>query len=240
MRSIRCLMGFLLCLPLYATPETGVYFESGPRRTTMIELFTSEGCSSCPPAEAYLNRFADHPDLWRRYIPLAFHVDYWDYLGWRDPFASAAHGKRQRDYAQLRRKRTVYTPAFVVNGEHRWLRDGLPDAPVRDVGRLAVRVEGEVIALRFDAGASGVRPQQAHAALLGMGLSSRIQAGENKGRLSRHEFVVLARQSVRGEGPEWRVPLPRDAREAPRRALVVWLSSEDDPTPLQAAGGFLP
>src|SRR5436309_15974793 len=63
-------------------------FESGPQKVRLIELFTSEGCSSCPPAEAWLSKLKSDPRLWKDFVPLAFHVDYWDHLGWRDPFAS--------------------------------------------------------------------------------------------------------------------------------------------------------
>ena len=63
-------------------------FESGPTRAHLIELFTSEGCSSCPPAESWLSKLKNEPGLWKNFVPLAFHVDYWDHLGWKDPFAS--------------------------------------------------------------------------------------------------------------------------------------------------------
>jgi len=62
-------------------------FETGPQKTHLIELFTSQGCSSCPPAEAWLSKLKNEPGLWKNFVPLAFHVDYWDRLGWRDPFA---------------------------------------------------------------------------------------------------------------------------------------------------------
>lgn len=86
-----------LVLPAGQALADTLRFESGVRQNVMIELYTSEGCSSCPPAEAYLNAYAVHPQLWTRYLPLAFHVDYWDYLGWRDRYAAAEHGARQRE-----------------------------------------------------------------------------------------------------------------------------------------------
>src|SRR5205809_201633 len=63
----------------------GQTFESGPARVHVIELFTSQGCSSCPPAEAWLSKLKNEPRLWKDFMPIAFHVDYWDRLGWRDP-----------------------------------------------------------------------------------------------------------------------------------------------------------
>ena len=78
----------------------------------VVELFTSQGCSSCPPADELLGRLADREDV----IALSLHVDYWDYLGWRDVFSSPAHTRRQRDYAGVMGERMVYTPQIVVQG----------------------------------------------------------------------------------------------------------------------------
>jgi hypothetical protein len=78
----------------------------------VVELFTSQGCSSCPPADAILARLTERPDV----IPLALHVDYWDYIGWADSFASPAFTKRQKGYARARGARTIYTPQMIVGG----------------------------------------------------------------------------------------------------------------------------
>ena len=78
----------------------------------LLELFTSQGCSSCPPADKLLGEFADDPSL----VALSVPIDYWDYLGWKDTLASPAHSARQRAYARVRGDRQVYTPQIVVNG----------------------------------------------------------------------------------------------------------------------------
>ncbi len=75
-------------------------FTSPETRVTLLELYTSEGCSSCPPADRWLSGLRDDPRLWREVVPVAFHVDYWDAIGWPDRFASAAHSERQRTYAR--------------------------------------------------------------------------------------------------------------------------------------------
>jgi hypothetical protein len=77
-----------------------------------VELFTSQGCSSCPPADAYLGLLSKRPDI----VALSFHVDYWDYIGWKDPFATRATTDRQRAYARVLKQRYVYTPEMVVEG----------------------------------------------------------------------------------------------------------------------------
>src|SRR5471030_1071545 len=77
-----------------------------------IELFTSQGCSSCPPADAQLGKLSERPDI----VALSFHVDYWDYIGWKDRFASQEMTERQRVYARVLKQRYVYTPEMVVDG----------------------------------------------------------------------------------------------------------------------------
>ncbi|HVY71138.1 MAG TPA: DUF1223 domain-containing protein, partial [Verrucomicrobiae bacterium] len=101
-------------------------FRTGEQRVSLLELFTSEGCSSCPPAEEWLSRQKASQDLWKTFVPVAFHVDYWDYLGWRDPWASHAHTTRQQAYANAWRAESIYTPGFVLNGKERkgWGRFG--------------------------------------------------------------------------------------------------------------------
>jgi hypothetical protein len=91
--------------------------EQAPGAPVVLELFTSQGCSSCPPADKLLRKLADHPKLGARVLPLAFHVDYWDDLGWKDPHASPAWSQRQRDYAAALRAPTVYTPQLVIDGQ---------------------------------------------------------------------------------------------------------------------------
>jgi hypothetical protein len=80
----------------------------------IVELFTSQGCSSCPPADAFLGELASRPDV----VALAMHVDYWDYIGWKDPFAKRMYTERQRDYARSLWQRFVYTPQMVVDGRY--------------------------------------------------------------------------------------------------------------------------
>src|ERR1700758_1185011 len=94
------------------SPTHETIFESGVVQTTLIELFTSEGCSSCPRAEKWLSGLKSNPDLWKRTIPVAFHVDYWDHLGWRDRFSKLEFTERQQYYAAAWRNDSVYTPGF--------------------------------------------------------------------------------------------------------------------------------
>jgi len=218
-------------------------FGSGTHRVTVVELYTSEGCSSCPPAEAYLNGLAARPGLWTRYVPLAFHVDYWDYLGWRDRFAVPANGARQRRYVALERMNAVYTPAFVLNGRGwRPARRGAVPAPhASSAPRLRVQLAGPRVAVTLSHDAAVPRPREFHLAVLGMGLHSHIGAGESRGRDAIHDFVVLAHTRRASGENRWSTALPAVPAVAARRyALAVWVNRPGDPTPLQATGGYIP
>ena len=97
----------------------GKVSEMQGRSVAVIELFTSEGCSSCPPADTNLERISKRePTSDGTVIPLSFHVDYWNYLGWKDPFSREAFSERQRDYARASKQKGVYTPQMVVNGKY--------------------------------------------------------------------------------------------------------------------------
>ncbi|MEJ2106038.1 MAG: DUF1223 domain-containing protein [Acidiferrobacteraceae bacterium] len=235
----------LLCCLALASPvamPADLEFRSGPERTTLIELYTSEGCSSCPPAEAWMNRLARDSRVWRDFVPVAFHVDYWNYLGWTDRFSRPGYGQRQRHYARVLGQPTVYTPAFFVNGQP-WRPGNITRMLAREStapGELAVRLNGHQVSARLSA-ADRPGPFTLNIAVLGMGLRSDIRAGENAGRRARHDFVVLAASQLKGHSGKWQTTLPRvGAFDASRYALAAWISSPGDPRPLQATGGYLP
>ncbi|WP_421856192.1 DUF1223 domain-containing protein [Oricola sp.] len=107
----------LLALTVTASIAAGTVIASAqntrsPTVLGVVELFTSQGCNSCPPADAALERFAARDDV----LALGYHVDYWDYLGWRDTLGSAENSKRQYDYARALKRRGVYTPQAIING----------------------------------------------------------------------------------------------------------------------------
>ena len=101
-------------------------FQSPATRTALLELFTSEGCSSCPPAETWLTSLKTSPGLWKEFVPVAFHVDYWDHLGWRDPWSSREFSDRQRAYAASWSNNSVYTPGFVLTARNTLTGRGSP------------------------------------------------------------------------------------------------------------------
>ena len=103
-------MAALMALPMIGVGATQA---TAGDRVVLIELYTSQGCSSCPPADALLKELASRDDV----IPLALHVDYWDYIGWKDEFADPAYADRQRAYAHAAGQRTIYTPQMIVGGK---------------------------------------------------------------------------------------------------------------------------
>jgi len=221
-----------------ATAQGGdVVFESKPARTHLIELFTSEGCSSCPPAEAWLNNLKNEPRLWQDFVPIAFHVDYWDHLGWRDPFASKIWTERQADYSARWKSGSVYTPAFVLDGVA-WHNTALPPAATETPGVLKITVNGERVVASFKPATKAGRHYEIHLARLGFGLGSDVTAGENSGRKLAHDFVVLGltNEGMKSGVKELRLPVTSSNS---RSALAAWITEAGQIEPLQAVGGWL-
>jgi hypothetical protein len=224
-------------------------FQSGTNHTALIELYTSEGCSSCPPAEESFSRLKAHARLWVDFVPAAFHVDYWDYLGWRDPFGAPDYSERQQAYAAEWKSRSVYTPGFVLDGYEwrgRFSADKLPSPSPRTVGTLTLNSEdSKRWTLRFEpTSRSSSGSVVFYAALLGFDLSTNVKAGENRGRKLQHDFVVLTMSKVEpsqsGEAFEGMATLPPPRIHCERFAVAAWVCRSGTLEPLQAVGGWLP
>ena len=236
---------FLLGTSMLSAAETR--FESGPQQTALVELYTSEGCSSCPPAEAWLSRLKDDPGLWKKFVPIAFHVDYWDRLGWRDRFSSRQWTERQRGYASRWQSESVYTAAVVLNGNEmrNWSGASIPPPNEKQAGVLSAKTtDGKSFAIEFRPASGTAVDWEAHAALLGSGISSKIGAGENRGRNLQHDFVVLGLRdaTMQGDGEvrHASLPIPATSEVGARLAVAIWVSARDRLAPIQATGGWLP
>ena len=224
-------------------PQT---FESGETQSSLIELFTSEGCSSCPPAEKWLSALKSSSDLWKKAVPVAFHVDYWDRLGWRDRFAKPEFTSRQQRYAAAWGGDSVYTPGFVVNGKkwRGWFGGNAMPITSTKVGVLRVSAgdDGKVSAT-FTPDTMQARPLSLTIALLGNDLESDVKRGENSGRKLRHDFVVLqlAKSEMTNQGNLWTgtVLLSSNAGTDKATALAAWVKSGETASPIQATGGWL-
>lgn len=225
-----------------ATANGGdVVFESKPARTHLIELFTSEGCSSCPPAEAWLSNLKNEPRLWQDFVPLAFHVTYWDHLGWRDPFASDKWTERQGVYSARWKSESVYTPAFVLDGVA-WRNASLPPAATETAGVLKIMISGERVTAAFKPATNTARHYEIHLARLGFGLGADVRAGENSGRKLVHDFVVLGltNEGMKAGAKELKLPADSSKQAAnSRSAIAAWVTAAGQIEPIQTVGGWL-
>jgi hypothetical protein len=231
---------FLLLLVAFGVPALAASCkaESGDRTVALVELYTSEGCSSCPPADRWLSGLAARGFGAERVVPLALHVDYWDYIGWKDPYGQREFSLRQRKLSQLQRLALVYTPQVMVQGRDfpRW---GSPafDAAVAAINarpaqaRIVLEILGASgAALDAQAGAELADPTRAGDAVLYLAvfenrLTSRVTAGENSGRTLTHDHVVLEWLGPFAFGPSGRVferrPLALLPKGAPERSGVA-------------------
>jgi hypothetical protein len=178
--------------------------EEGP---VVMELFTSQGCSSCPAADRLLTRLGAAPELSTRLFPLAFHVDYWNHIGWTDPFSSRPWTERQRRYARELSGGRVYTPQLVVNGRTQTvgndeeevlalLREALARKPAADL-HVQLSAAGGPDRLRAQVTAEMARAPEAKAkalellvALYQKDLTTSVGKGENEGRKLENDYVV--------------------------------------------------
>jgi hypothetical protein len=226
-----------------------IEFHSSDGQTALVELYTSEGCSSCPPAEKWLSRLKEAPGLWSDFVPVAFHVDYWDYLGWHDKWANKQFSDRQRDYAGVWASENIYTPEFVLNGKEWHNGFGFKGAPALSENRTGIlKINSEDNAhwqVKYIPAADASTGYDINAALLGTGLASDVKAGENAGRHLEHAFVALKLidQPLVRTNDKFEATFTLDAGQKTtegRLALAVWVTRSGRLEPVQALGGWLP
>ena len=183
------------------------------KAAVVVELYTSEGCSSCPPADALLGELAQRPDV----VPLAFHVDYWDYIGWKDPYASPANTQRQHDYAAALGLHMVYTPQMVVDGRTDVVGSERGDVEAA-IGKAAA---GPKLAISIEKDAGGgyrvvipaAAPPARGPAIVWLALfdsvrETSVKRGENGGRtLKEYNIVREWRQIGTWDGSALSLPL---------------------------------
>jgi hypothetical protein len=196
--------------------------RSGPAAPAVVELYTSEGCSSCPPAEAWLNTLTGKPDV----VALAFHVNYWDYIGWTDRFATPATTDRQRELARAHGANGVYTPQVVLGGAdwRGWGNDRVPAPRSTGAPALLLARDGDTLTATVDA-LPGAASLGGYWAVLEDGIETKVRAGENAGRTLRHDNVVRFYKPV----PAWpaaqsqtlRVALEPGTLKPTQRAVFV-------------------
>ena len=206
---------------------------AGEPQPLAIELFTSQGCSSCPPADLHLGKLAQRPDI----VALSFHVDYWDYIGWKDRFASQETTERQRTYARVLKQRYVYTPEMVVDGAAH--EPGVKDAPIDTLLADARRRSPERATPQLARGADGALsitlapfklaggPADIVVAVYDRRHSTPVHEGENNGR-TLENFNVVRRFDVlaKWDGSSARWSVPADSF-APGQGIAVLVQQAD-------------
>jgi hypothetical protein len=178
--------GLLVCA------NASAFAQSQP--LVVVELYTSQGCSSCPPADEFMAQLVRNPDV----IALALHVDYWDYIGWKDVFGQAAFTERQKDYAYAIGSRTIYTPQMIVNGAER-VEGNNPDAvnmavanhlaQISDIA-LEIKRDGDTLTINAAPGAGDVGAMDVHLVRYMPEQTVEITRGENAGRTITYHNVV--------------------------------------------------
>ena len=199
-------------------------------RTALLELYTSEGCSSCPPTDNWVSSLPQPQFVPQRLVVLAFHVDYWNYLGWPDRFAQRRFTERQQALVHANGLRTAYTPQLVLNGHNFRDIDGIEKQVAR------INAQAPTVNLTLHASRSGStlntgvsvnpvttstqEPMELYVALYENNLESQVQAGENSGKRLHHDYVVRALigpVAVAANKPthhEWKMLLATDWKTA--------------------------
>lgn len=225
-------MKFAALLLSLATPIAGAQqcpastVQSGAAVPRVVELYTSEGCSSCPPADRWLSRLKGQPGV----ITAAFHVDYWNGLGWPDRFSSPAFTQRQREGLGLNGARQAYTPQIVVNGRD-WRGAALPATPEAPARVRLAWQRSPTGELRLTAEPLAGAPAEVALwwARVEDGHTTRVRAGENRGETLQHDSVVRDY----GQLPVWKTREP-GAWAVPQRPAEPghtgrWIAVASDP-----------
>ena len=247
MNKVTLLLGLITAIAVInQASAVDLTLTSEERRAVLIELYTSESCSGCPPAERWLSEFKNDAHLWKQIVPIAFHVDYWDYLGWHDRFSNARFSRRQKDYEAHEYLQTIYTPGVMKNGREwrGWISNGIPIPNDRNkVGILKMKIHKDAATAEFFPAQSSRSTLVLNIALLGSDLTSHVTTGENAGKVLSHDFVVLDfrqyKQKAQAGRFIWKLPGLLRRASTDVSSIALWVTNAGDPTPLQATGGWL-
>ena len=218
--------------------------KSPEQQVHLVELYSSEGCSSCPPADRWLASLTKNKALWKSFIPIEFHVDYWDKLGWVDPFGNKSFSKRQRNYSQQWGVHKVATPGFVLDGKHWPLgrqQKELPNKLGPKVGVLKVTSQGkQKFQIEFEPKKNTKMQYDVYGALLGHGLKTEVPRGENSGETLKHEFVVLSMSQrplfLKNKKYSAVLSIADNVTKVRSHSLVFWVTERNRLNPIQVVG----
>jgi len=207
--------------------------SSGATAPTLVELYTSEGCSSCPPADRWLSTLKGRSDV----LALAFHVNYWDKLGWVDRFATPEATARQYELAHWMGSSNVYTPQVLVNGRDAAAGVRLPSASAESPLAIILQREGDLVTAQVTASKTGPAKLDGYWAVVEDSHQSKVRAGENAGETLRHDGVVRLYKPVAAwmasAGQRAQLSVSRGVDSNPRRVVFV-VTDAATHRPLQA------
>ncbi len=227
---IYFLIIFLTHLPLQTL------FAQQPSGIAVVELFTSEGCSSCPSAENVVMEIAGENNI-NIYI-LEFHVDYWDRLGWKDPFSNAAYSKRQQTYGRKLALANIYTPQIIVNGSIELVGSDKvrleknigvellkSQAPIVAIKAKRAETNAVSISYKIDGGSGNIL----NIALIQLQANSDVESGENKGRRLHHIQIVRTFKTIEDPGSTGEISLSIPDGLIPGNSRVIaYLQNKND------------
>jgi hypothetical protein len=237
-RILLAALGFIAL----AVPSIAGEVKSNPK--AVLELFTSQGCNSCPPADALLKSLDEKPDL----ITLAYHVDYWDYIGWADTFGAKANTDRQRAYAASWQSNTIYTPELVINGANAFVGSHKPEVEGAVASAslpipVALKADGDMLDVSID-GKPGEHESGVWLVTFINNADVTVSRGENAGKKLSYSQVVTGRHILGmwdpATGAHLRLPLD-EVLTGPSNGAVILVQSERDglPGPIMGAASFV-
>jgi hypothetical protein len=202
----------------------------------VVELFTSEGCSSCPPADQVVNKIAAKINSEQVYI-LNFHVDYWNYLGWKDPYSAVEFTKRQYWYASKLGNDQIYTPQMIINGQKAFVGSNEKQAneaieqackatAINSIALASINKDVTSWQIKYTLGRTAPRADL-YFALIEKNLSSIITAGENRGKKLYHSSVVRYMSQVKANIQEGNVTINYDRTINGQYSIIAWLQLAD-------------
>ena len=239
-QPIRCFRtvfaSIVVAMTLWSTQVASAWQVEGPaKQATLVELFTSEGCSSCPPADQWLSQLQNHPKLFDEIVPIAYHVTYWNYLGWSDPYGYDSHNKRHRKTARLANS-GVYTPGVFVQGQEwrswRYGRSILNDSNEQgpDVGTISAKSSDErrVYVVFQPNLAMDINKPSISIGFLRMDQSTDVRSGENAGRKLSHDFIVgeVTTSILKKKGTTWVADIPLE-QPSNAQAVALWVTDKN-------------
>lgn len=225
----------LLFILLFVSLSIGSIGQEKP--IVVVELFTSEGCSSCPPADRLLSNIVNAADENAEVLGLSFHVDYWDYIGWKDPYASQAFTLRQRAYARKFGLRTIYTPQMIVNGKHEFVGSSRHEwsralsQEIENTQKIEIevsKISKTSTSISFSVKSKKSIDSQINVAIVEKNLSQDVNRGENRGRKLTHDNVVrsFATRQFDGKENKFNLDLPEDLK-VQDASLIIYTQASD-------------